>query len=62
MQDGDSYEVQGRVTHRPKVSVTLKDELKNINQSYKGMQKSLHDNILEEYRMQLDSYFKVSTK
>ena len=28
-------------THRPKVSVTLKDELKSINQSHKGMQKSL---------------------
>ena len=28
-------------THRPNVSVTLKDELKSINQSHKGMQKSL---------------------
>ena len=28
-------------THHPKVSVTLKDELKSINQGHKGMQKSL---------------------
>ena len=28
-------------THCPNVSVTLKDELKSINQSHKGMQKSL---------------------